>query len=76
MFDHDRQGLAPSSATTNSCQANVIKYRFSEQQIEQLLALAWWDFHLADLRDVDWRDVAKAIDTVRDMRERGDVPPD
>lgn len=65
----------PPYAIVGGNPAKVIKYRFSEQVIERLLALAWWDFHLADLGDVDWRDVDKAIATVQDLRERGDVRP-
>jgi virginiamycin A acetyltransferase len=34
----------PPYAIVGGCPARVIKYRFSDQQISQLLEIRWWDF--------------------------------
>ncbi|OFY04347.1 MAG: chloramphenicol acetyltransferase [Bacteroidetes bacterium GWF2_43_63] len=31
----------------------IVKYRFSEEQIQQLLKIKWWDFEESKLRDIE-----------------------
>lgn len=65
----------PAYAIVGGNPAKVIKFRFPEHLVEQLLSLAWWDFHLADLKGIDWREVDKSIDFLRALRDRGDARP-
>jgi acetyltransferase-like isoleucine patch superfamily enzyme len=40
LVTHD----VPPYAIVGGCPATVIKYRFTEEQIKQLLEIRWWDF--------------------------------
>jgi acetyltransferase-like isoleucine patch superfamily enzyme len=56
----------PPYAVVGGVPAKVIKYRFDEDTIKELLALKWWDYDIADFGEVDWSDVKKAIATIKD----------
>jgi acetyltransferase-like isoleucine patch superfamily enzyme len=43
----------PPYAIAVGCPIKVIKYRFSETQIEALLKIRWWDFPEEQLQDVE-----------------------
>lgn len=47
----------------------VIKYRFDEQTIEELLKIKWWDFEPEKLKDVEknFFDYQKFIDKYKDL---------
>ena len=55
----------PPYAIVGGVPAKVIKYRFDEETIKELLKLKWWNYDIADFGDVDWSDVHKAIATIR-----------
>ena len=55
----------PPYAIVGGVPAKVLKYRFDEATIKELLALKWWDYDIADFGEVDWSDVTKAIATIR-----------
>ncbi len=54
--------------------AKLIRPRFSEHIIEQLLALQWWNHSFLDLDGVDFSDVQRAIEQIQDRRRRGLEP--
>jgi len=41
--------------------AKIIKYRFSQEIISELLKIQWWDYGLSILKDVDFTDINQAI---------------
>jgi virginiamycin A acetyltransferase len=41
--------------------AKVIRYRFNENIIEQLLKLEWWRFNFVDFNDLDHQNVESFI---------------
>lgn len=43
----------PAYAIAVGVPAKLIKYRFSEKQIEELLKIKWWDFNDQELQDVE-----------------------
>lgn len=55
----------PSYAIVGGVPAHVIRYRFDETTVAELLALKWWRYDLADLGSVDWSDVRAAITAIR-----------
>ena len=60
----------PPYAIVGGVPARIIKYRFDEETIRNLLALKWWDYDLADFGDLDWSDVRKAIETIESKLTR------
>lgn len=55
----------PPYAIVGGVPAKVIKYRFDEATIQELLALQWWNYDIADLGEVDWSNVQRAIATIK-----------
>ena len=55
----------PPYAIVGGVPAKIIRYRFNEATIKDLLELKWWDYDLADFGEVEWDDVDKAIATIR-----------
>ncbi|WP_282187135.1 CatB-related O-acetyltransferase [Azospirillum sp. TSA6c] len=48
--------------------AVVKRYRFSEEIIEDLLEISWWDYAPWDLVDVDFSNIEKAINQIREKK--------
>lgn len=55
----------PPYAIVGGVPAKVIKYRFDEATIQELLALQWWNYDIADFGEVDWSNVQRAIATIK-----------
>lgn len=55
----------PPYAIVGGVPARIIKYRFSEDVIRELLELKWWQYDLADFPDIDWSDVRSAIEGIK-----------
>lgn len=55
----------PPYAIVGGVPAKVIRYRFDEATVAELLALKWWRCDLADLGSIDWSDVRSAITAIR-----------
>lgn len=55
----------PPYAIVGGVPARIIKYRFNEDVIRELLELKWWRYDLADLGEIDWSDVHSAIDAIK-----------
>ena len=49
--------------------AKVIKKRFSDEQIEKLEELKWWELDLEELKKVDFRNVDSAINILKEIRQ-------
>lgn len=55
----------PPYAIVGGNPARVIRYRFDEATIAELLALQWWQLDLAELKGIDFSNVAGAIVEIR-----------
>ena len=64
----------PPYAIVGGVPAHVIRYRFDDKIIEELLDLKWWRYDIADFREVDWSDVTAAIAMVRNKISMGIAP--
>ena len=58
----------PPYAIVGGVPAKVIRYRFDPQQIEKLLALAWWEYELDRLNGIDFEDIDRAIEQLSALR--------
>ena len=57
----------PPYAVVAGVPAKVIKYRFDDDTIRELLDLKWWDYDLSVFGELDWSDVKGCIATIRKM---------
>lgn len=57
----------PPYAIVGGVPAKIIRYRFNEKTVEQLLALKWWDYDIADFGHVGWDDIENAIGHIEDI---------
>ena len=60
----------PPYAIVAGVPATVKRYRFTEQVIERLLKLKWWDMELVDLGGLPYRDIASCLSTLEDIKAR------
>lgn len=65
----------PPYAIVAGSPARVIRYRFEESLIEDLLASEWWRYGPDVLQALDVRDPAGFLDRLREREARGDVSP-
>lgn len=49
--------------------AKVIKKRFPDKIISELLKLKWWDLSIKELRDCDFQDIYKSISQIKKIKE-------
>jgi acetyltransferase-like isoleucine patch superfamily enzyme len=63
----------PPYAIVGGVPARVIKYRFTERQIERLLSLQWWSMPLLSMKKVPFHDIDAAIDMLENMRATEDL---
>ena len=61
----------PPYAIVGGVPARVIRYRFDEATIRELQELRWWDYDLAALGPLDWRDVKACIAHIRSCIQAG-----
>lgn len=55
----------PPYAIVGGVPAKIIKYRFSEDLIKQLLDLQWWNYDLADFGTISWNNPTEAINQIK-----------
>lgn len=55
----------PPYAIVGGVPAKVLKYRFEEETIEDLMNLQWWDMDVEDLKDISFDDIDKAIEELK-----------
>jgi acetyltransferase-like isoleucine patch superfamily enzyme len=60
----------PPYAIVAGVPATVKRYRFSDQIIERLMRVKWWDLELADLSGLPFRDVERCLDMIEDIKSR------
>ena len=53
--------------------AKVIGKRFSDEIIDKLLALRWWEFDVADLPGVAFDDIELAIEQITEREKAGEI---
>jgi len=63
----------PPYAIVGGSPARVLKYRFSEEVIAQLLSLCWWNYEINLLEGVDFTGIERAIDTIRENFQKFDI---
>lgn len=54
-------GDVPPYAIVGGVPARILKYRFEQDIIKQLLELKWWDRPLKELKNVPWKNIQEAI---------------
>ena len=64
----------PPYAIVGGVPAKVIRYRFDEETIKELLELKWWNYDLADFGQLDWSDVPRCIACMKDRVSAGLKP--
>lgn len=55
----------PPYAIVGGVPARVIKYRFDEETIKELLELKWWNYDLAAFGELDWSDIKGCIARIK-----------
>jgi acetyltransferase-like isoleucine patch superfamily enzyme len=60
----------PPYAIVAGVPATIKRYRFSDQIIERLMRVKWWDLELADLSGLPFRDVERCLDMIEDIKSR------
>ena len=63
----------PPYAIVGGVPAKIIRYRFDEETIKQLLELKWWDFDVEILKKAPYKDVHAAIKYLQEHRSDGMV---
>ena len=58
----------PAYAIVAGVPATIKRYRFSEQTIERLLRVKWWDFELSELSGLPFRDMDRCLDMLEKLR--------
>lgn len=58
----------PPYAIVGGVPAKVIKYRFSEETIQELLALKWWELEMDDLKSITFDSIETAIEEIKRIR--------
>lgn len=61
----------PPYAVVAGVPAKIIKYRFDEETIAKLLELQWWRFDADSLLGIDFEDVNKAIEQIKERERDG-----
>lgn len=66
----------PPYAIVGGVPAKVIRYRFSQDVIEELLALRWWEYDLIGSGlSLKWKDVHTTIQQIREGIKSGQLRP-
>ena len=60
----------PPYAIAAGVPATVKRFRFSDATIERLLRLKWWDLELSQLSGLPFRDIARCLDQIEDIKAR------
>ena len=60
----------PPYAIVAGVPAEIKRLRFSEQTIERLLRVKWWDLELSQLSGLPFRDVERCLDMIEDIKAK------
>ena len=58
----------PPFAIVGGNPAKIIKYRFSQEVIEKLLRLKWWDLDIRYIKKLPFSDINKCIDEIEKIK--------
>jgi len=58
----------PPYAIVGGVPAKIIKYRFSEEIIQELLVLKWWELSMNDLKLITFDSIETAIEEIKRLR--------
>lgn len=58
----------PPYAIAVGIPAKIIKYRFNQEQIQQLLELKWWELNPIDMKDVQFDNIDLAIEQLQKIK--------
>ena len=61
----------PSYAIVGGVPAKIIRYRFSEETIEMLEELCWWEYGADILSDLNLMDISYTLDAIRERINKG-----
>ncbi len=64
----------PPYAIVGGVPAKIIKFRFDESTIKQLLELEWWKFAPWQLRGIDFSDIKKSILGIKEIIKKDVIP--
>ena len=53
--------------------ANTIDYRFSDQAVNKLLFLKWWDLELSQMQNFDFSDIEDCINKIEILKDRTSI---
>lgn len=53
--------------------AKIKRARFSDELIEDLMAIQWWNFNVLKIKDLNFKDVRGAINKIKDEIESGEL---
>lgn len=62
----------PNYAIVAGNPAKLIRYRFDEETIDQLLTVKWWDLDPELLKKLPFKDIDKAIELIKNIRGKND----
>lgn len=63
----------PPYAIVGGVPAKIIKYRFSQQAIAQLLALEWWNYEADSLLGVRFNNIEHAIEDIQNRKSKSEL---
>lgn len=63
----------PPYAIVGGVPAKIIRFRFDEEIIQELLALKWWNFEADSLLGVSFDNVRRAIDEIKEKSAKGEL---
>jgi len=58
----------PPYAIVGGTPAKVIRYRFSDENIERLLLSQWWQYNYVDLPNSHTKDISRYLDELESLR--------
>jgi acetyltransferase-like isoleucine patch superfamily enzyme len=61
----------PPYAIVGGVPAKIIRFRFDEKIVQELLDLKWWNFEADSLLGISFDNIRRAIDEIRDRSVRG-----
>lgn len=59
----------PPYAIVGGVPAKIIRYRFDEETIQDLLKLKWWDLDFKDIQKLPFNDVKACINQLKEIRK-------
>lgn len=61
----------PPYAIVAGVPAKVVRYRFDDETVKELLELKWWNYNICDFGQLDWSNVKECIARIREKEREG-----